>query len=46
MSKSNSIWIELVYVIMAGVVAVALKVNLPKPSAPELVAAPCACMEV
>ena len=46
MSKSNPIYIELVYVLMAVVVAVAIRVNLPKPSAPELVAVPCACTEI
>jgi len=46
MSKSNPIYIELVYVLMAVVVAVAVRVNLPKPSAPELVAVPCACIEI
>jgi hypothetical protein len=46
MSKSNPIYIELVYVLMAVVVAVAIRVHLPKPSAPELVAAPCACMDI
>jgi len=46
MSKSNPIYIELVYVLMAVVVAAAIRVNLPKPDAPELVAVPCACMEI
>jgi hypothetical protein len=46
MGKSNAIYIELVYVLMAVVVAGAVRVNLPKPSAPELVAVPCACMEI
>ena len=46
MSKSNRIYIELVYVLMAAVMAVAIRVNLPKPSAPELVAVPCACTEI
>jgi hypothetical protein len=46
MSKSNPIYIELVYVLLAVVVALAIRVNLPKPSAPELVAVPCACMEI
>jgi hypothetical protein len=45
-SKSNLIYIELAYVLMAVVVAVAIRVNLPKLSAPELVAVPCACMEI
>jgi hypothetical protein len=46
MSKSNPIYMELVYVLMAVVVAVAIRVNLPKPSAPEFVAVPCACTEI
>jgi hypothetical protein len=46
MSKSNPIYLELVYVLMAVVVAVAVRVNLPKPSAPELVQVPCACVEI
>jgi hypothetical protein len=46
MSKSNPIYMELVYVLMAVVVAVAIRVNLPKPSAPEFVAVPCACIEI
>lgn len=48
MSKSNPICIELVYVLMAVVVAVAVRLNLPtySVSAPDLIAAPCACMEI
>jgi hypothetical protein len=48
MSKNNPIYIELVYVLTAVVVAVALRLNLPtySISAPELVAVPCACMEI
>lgn len=48
LSKSNPIRIELVYVLMAVVVAVALRLNLPtySVSAPDLVAMPCACMEI
>jgi hypothetical protein len=45
-SKSNPIYMELIYVLMAVVVAVAIRFNSPKPSAPELVAVPCACMEI
>jgi hypothetical protein len=48
MSKSNPIYLELVYVLMAVVVAVAVRVNLPPSSIskPELVAAPCTCIEI
>jgi hypothetical protein len=46
MSKSNLIYIELVYVLMAVAVAVAIRVNLPKLSAPELVAVPCDCVGI
>jgi hypothetical protein len=44
--KDNPIYIELVYVLMAVVVALAVGVDLPKPSAPDLVAVPCACTEI
>jgi hypothetical protein len=33
-------------VLVAVLVAVAVRVNLPKPSATELVAVPCACTEI
>jgi hypothetical protein len=48
MNKSNPIYIELVYALLAVVVAVAIRVNLPKSSlsAPELVQVPCDCAEI
>jgi hypothetical protein len=48
MSKSNPIHVELAYVLVAVVVAVAVRLNLPaySGSTPELVAVPCDCVGI